>query len=303
MVSAASRLSGRLSGAPPAMREGSGLVEYSRRFPGRYIDVGIAEDVAVTVGAGLALRGEKPVIAIYSTFLQRAVDQVIHDVALENLDVIFAIDRAGLVGADGATHQGVYDLSILRALPNMSIAMPRTAQELRSMLKTALQIGGPKAIRWPRGSVEQPAPAKAADWPLIEWGSWEEVKPGTRAHILAIGPMVEAALSAVSDMPDVGVVNARFIKPLDGSLLLRLAEGSEQLITVEDHVLAGGFGSAVLEFLADSGLRTPVLRLGIDDVHVPHGNPADQQEELGYGPGAIRKALAELGFRSVQAAD
>ncbi len=286
----------------PAMREGSGLVDFSKRFPGRYIDVGIAEDVAVTVAAGLALRGEKPVVAIYSTFLQRAFDQVIHDVAIENLDVVFAIDRAGLVGADGATHQGVYDLTYLRGIPNLQIGMPRDATEMQAMLKEALRLGGPKAVRWPRGSVTKAPDLRPADWPSIEWGSWEVVKPGSRVNILAIGPTVSYALAASEGMDSVGVINARFIKPLDGALLTRLAEESEHLITVEDHVLSGGFGSAVVEFLADLGQRTPVTRLGIRDLHVPHGNPSDQHEELGYGPGAIRAELARLGFSVVQPA-
>jgi 1-deoxy-D-xylulose-5-phosphate synthase len=280
----------------PAMREGSGLVEFSKRFPGRYIDVGIAEDVAVTVGAGLALQGEKPVVAIYSTFLQRGFDQVLHDVCIENLDVVFAVDRAGLVGADGATHQGVYDLSYLRALPNMSIAMPRTADEMRSMLREALILGGPKAIRWPRGSVAEAADLKVHDWPRIDWGSWEVLRGGTRAVILGLGPTVGYALQAAEGLEDVGVVNARFIKPLDTELLLSLARSAEILITVEDHVVNGGFGSAVVEALADQGVHVPVRRLGIPDRHVPHGNPAEQHEELGYGPQAIRRVLAELGY-------
>lgn len=287
----------------PAMREGSGLVEFSKRFPGRYIDVGIAEDVAVTVAAGLALRGERPIVAIYSTFLQRAFDQVIHDVAIENLDVIFAIDRAGLVGADGATHQGVYDIAYLRSIPNLAIGMPRDAMEMQSMLKEALRLGGPRAIRWPRGNVTPALTGPAANWPAIEWGSWETVKPGSRAHILATGATVDYALAAAKGLEDVGVINARFIKPLDEAMLRQLAETSEQLITVEDHVLSGGFGSAVLEFLADIGQRTPVTRLGIRERHVPHGNPADQHEELGYGPLAIRAELTRLGFASAQPAD
>jgi 1-deoxy-D-xylulose-5-phosphate synthase len=280
----------------PAMREGSGLVEYSKRFPGRYIDVGIAEDVAVTVGAGLALQGEKPIVAIYSTFLQRGFDQVIHDVCIENLDVVFAIDRAGLVGADGATHQGVYDLSFLRALPNMSIAMPRTADEMRSMLREALLLGGPKAIRWPRGDVAMPAQLQVADWPRIDWGSWEVMREGSRVVILGLGPTVDYALQAAEGLHDVAVVNARFIKPLDTELLLRLARDAEQLITVEDHAVDGGFGSAVLEALADHDVHVPVRRLGIHDLHVPHGNPAEQHEQLGYGPQAIRRVLQELGY-------
>jgi len=287
----------------PAMREGSGLVEFSRRFPGRYIDVGIAEDVAVTVAAGLALRGEKPVVAIYSTFLQRAFDQVIHDVSIENLDVVFAVDRAGLVGADGATHQGVYDLAYLRTIPNLAIGMPRDANELQGMLKEALRLGGPRAVRWPRGSVKPALQREVADWPDISWGSWETLRPGNRVNILAIGPTVDYALEASEGIAGVGVVNARFIKPLDEQLLQRLAEESEHLITVEDHVLHGGFGSAVLEFLADIGQRTPVTRLGIRDRHVPHGNPLDQHEELGYGPTAIRRELMRLGFGVSQPAD
>lgn len=287
----------------PAMREGSGLVGFSKRFPGRYIDVGIAEDVAVTVAAGLALRGEKPVVAIYSTFLQRAFDQVIHDVAIENLNVVFAIDRAGLVGADGATHQGVYDIAYLRTIPNLAIGMPRNAVEMQSMLKKALELGGPRAVRWPRGSVEPAPDLRAADWPDIEWGSWEVLKPGSRAHILAMGPTVDYALEAAADLDDVGVINARFMKPLDEAMLRELAETSEQLITVEDHVLSGGFGSAVVEFLADIGQRTPVRRLGIREQHVPHGNPADQHEQLGYGPQAIRAELTSLGFATAQPTD
>ncbi|MEX2542666.1 MAG: 1-deoxy-D-xylulose-5-phosphate synthase [Trueperaceae bacterium] len=281
----------------PAMREGSGLVDYSRQHRQRYLDVGIAEDVAVTAGAGLALRGEKPVVAIYSTFLQRGYDQVVHDVCIDNLDVVFAIDRAGIVGADGATHQGIYDLAYLRALPNMSVAMPKDAAEQRSMLKTALRMGGPKAIRWPRGSVEPAAEQAVGDWPEIEWGSWEVLKEGRRAWILGLGPTVDYAMEAAQGLDDVGVVNARFVKPLDERLLLSLAQGCELLITAEDHSLQGGLGSAVSEFLADNGVSIMLKRLGIPDTSVPHGNPAAQHEEFGYGPKTIRTLLSELGLR------
>ena len=209
----------------PAMREGSGLVEYSKRHPERYLDVGIAEDVAVTTAAGLALRGEKPIVAIYSTFLQRGFDQVIHDVCIENLDVIFAVDRAGLVGGDGATHQGVYDLAYLRALPNMSVAMPKDGAEMQAMLKTALRLGGPKAIRWPRGKTLVAPDGDADSWPELAWGSWEVLKPGTRAYILALGPTLPYALEATLGNDEVGVVNARFVKPLDETLLARVAHG------------------------------------------------------------------------------
>ncbi|HEX7003109.1 MAG TPA: 1-deoxy-D-xylulose-5-phosphate synthase [Trueperaceae bacterium] len=282
----------------PAMREGSGLVEYSKRHPDRYVDVGIAEDVAVTTATGLALRGEKPVVAIYSTFLQRGYDQVVHDVSLENLDVVFAIDRAGIVGGDGATHQGIYDLAYLRTLPNLSIAMPRDAEEQRSMLKTALRLGGPKAIRWPRGKVERPAQMGVDRWPEIEWGSWEVVKEGEGAYVLGLGPTVEYALEATRDLPEVGVVNARFVKPLDERLLLELAARSDLLITAEDHALSGGLGSAVAEFLTDHGSNVRLRRLGIPSTVVPHGNPAQQHEEFGYGPEAMRTLLAEFGYEA-----
>jgi len=279
----------------PAMREGSGLVEYSKRHPDRYVDVGIAEDVAVTVGAGLALRGEKPIVAIYSTFLQRGFDQVIHDVALESLDVVFAIDRAGLVGGDGATHQGVYDLAYLRSVPNVSVGMPKDAVEMRAMLKEALRLGGPKAVRWPRGGVAPAPEAPVEEWPAIEWGSWEVLKEGSEVWLLGIGPTLGYALEAAGDDPRVGVINARFVKPLDRDLLLAKAKGAEALVTVEDHTVVGGLGSAVLEALAEAGVQVPVRRLGIPDVTVPHGDPKAQHEELGYGPKAIARVLNELG--------
>jgi 1-deoxy-D-xylulose-5-phosphate synthase len=278
----------------PAMREGSGLVEFSKRHPDRYLDVGIAEDVAVTVGAGLALKGERPVIAIYSTFLQRGYDQVVHDICIENLDVIFAIDRAGLVGGDGATHQGIYDMAFLRALPNMSVAMPKDALEMRTMLKAALALGGPKAIRWPRGGTEAPPEATLADWPEIAWGSWEVLQEGTDSYILGIGPTVGYALEAAAGNPRVGVVNARFVKPLDRELLLRLARSGAKLITAEDHTVDGGLGSAVAEALADAGVSASLIRLGIPDVPVPHGDPKAQHERFGFGPNALRSLLASL---------
>ncbi len=280
----------------PAMREGSGLVQYSKEHPKRYIDVGIAEDVAVTTAAGLALRGEKPIVAIYSTFLQRAYDQVIHDICLENLAVIFAIDRAGLVGGDGATHQGIYDLSYLRAVPNMSIAMPKDAKEQRSMLKKALELGGPKAIRWPRGKLEAAPEAKVEQWEDIIWGKWEVLKEGSEVFILALGPTVHYALEAASDFSQVGVVNARFIKPLDKEMLLSLGSNSRAIITCEDHLLMGGLGSAVCEVLKEHNVNIPLYRLGIADIYIPHGNPKEQHEELGYGVSGIRNTLVKLGF-------
>ncbi len=283
----------------PAMREGSGLVEYSQVHPKRYLDVGIAEDVAVTVGAGLALQGEKPVVAIYSTFLQRGYDQVIHDVCLENLDVVFAVDRAGLVGGDGMTHQGVYDISYLRALPNMSVAMPKDANEMQAMLKKALELGGPKAIRWPRGKVE-PVTQSLTEADIV-WGSWELLKEGSDAYILALGPTLGYALKAANNNPRVGVVNARFIKPLDETMLLSLVKKASMLITVEDHVLQGGLGSAVAEVLADHEAKVSLLRLGIPDKPIHHGDPTVQHEVLGYGPKAIQKKLLEFGLTQVLA--
>ncbi|MDZ7707530.1 MAG: 1-deoxy-D-xylulose-5-phosphate synthase [Trueperaceae bacterium] len=278
----------------PAMREGSGLVAFSKAHPERYLDVGIAEDVAVTTAAGMALRGEKPIVAIYSSFLQRGFDQVVHDVSIENLDVLFAIDRAGLVGGDGATHQGVYDLAYLRSLPNLSVAMPRDASQLRGMLRRALELGGPKAVRWPRGSVEAPPDAEPDAWDDIAWGTAEVLKEGSEAWILALGPMVDYALAVADDDPRIGVVDARFVKPLDEELILRLARDGAKLITIEDHALPGGFGSAVAELLADHGVPARLTRLGIPDVIVPHGDPARQHEELGYGPDALRAKIASM---------
>jgi 1-deoxy-D-xylulose-5-phosphate synthase len=279
----------------PAMREGSGLVEYSQRHPERYLDVGIAEDVAVTTAAGLALRGEKPILAIYSTFLQRGYDQVIHDVCLENLDVVFAIDRAGLVGSDGATHQGIYDLSYLRAIPNMSVAMPKDTREMRAMLKKALELGGPKAIRWPRGSAEQAPDTPVSEWDDIAWGSWEVIKEGDEAVIFALGPTLAYALEATRDLPHVGVVNARFVKPLDLELLKTLAARAKAFVSVEDHTREGGLGSAIAEAMMDHDLHVPLRRLGVPDCVVPHGDPKAQHEELGYGVQAIRETLSALG--------
>lgn len=280
----------RLFVLTPAMREGSGLVRYSVEHPDRYLDVGICEDVAVTTAAGMALRGLKPIVAIYSTFLQRAYDQVIHDVAIEALPVIFAIDRAGVVGADGATHHGVFDLAYLRTIPNLQIAAPKDALELRAMLKKALEIGGPVAIRYPRDNVER-APEGA--WPDIPWGRWEVLKEGTEAYILAFGKTLKYALEAASDDPRIGVVNARFLKPLDREMLKALAR--YRLLTVEDHQGMGGFGSAVLEALNEMGLKPQVKVLGLPDRFLEHGSIPSLHRQAGIDPEGIRKALAEMG--------
>ena len=276
----------------PAMREGSGLVKYSKVHPNRYLDVGIAEDVAVTVGAGMALQGMRPVVAIYSTFLQRGFDQVIHDVAIENLPVIFAVDRGGMVGADGSTHHGVFDLSFLRSIPNVSIALPKDALELRAMFKGAVKRGGPVAIRYPRGNVE---PAPEGSWPDLEWGTWERLKNGSEVVVLAGGKALEYARRAVEGLPSVGLINARFVKPLDTVMLLELARSAKAIVTVEDNQRSGGFGSAVLEALSDAGLSTPVRVLGIPDEFYEQAEVSSIHARAGIDAQAIRTVLAELG--------
>lgn len=284
----------RLFVLTPAMREGSGLVRYSLEHPERYLDVGICEDVAVTTAAGLALRGMKPIVAIYSTFLQRAYDQVIHDVAIENLPVVFAIDRAGIVGADGATHHGVFDIAYLRTVPNLQIAAPKDALELRAMLKKALEVGGPVAIRYPRDNVER---APEGVWPEIAWGKWEVLKEGTEAYILAFGKTLRYALEAAGDDPRVGVVNARFLKPLDREMLRALSR--YKLLTVEDHQRMGGFGSAVLEALNELGLKPEVQILGLPDRFFEHGAIPSLHRQAGIDAEGIRKALAAMGVALV----
>ena len=276
----------------PAMREGSGLVEYSRIHPNRYLDVGIADEVAVTTAAGMALQGLKPIVAIYSSLLQRAYDQVLHDVAIENLDVIFAIDRAGIVGADGATHNGVFDLSFLRTIPNVDIALPKDAAELRGMLKAAQGVGGPVTIRYPRGNTEQ---VPDGTWPDLTWGTWTRERPGDDVVILAGGKALEYALKATSDLPGVGVVNARFVKPLDAVMLREVAGRARTLITVEDNTVLGGFGSAVLEFLNAEGLTVPVQVLGIPDEFQEHATVESVHARAGIDAQAISTVLAELG--------
>ena len=293
-VTELAHLEPRLFVITPAMREGSGLVRYSLEHPERYLDVGICEDVAVTTAAGLALRGMKPIVAIYSTFLQRAYDQVIHDVAIENLPVVFAIDRAGIVGADGATHHGVFDIAYLRTVPNLQIAAPKDALELRAMLKKALEVGGPVAIRYPRDNVER---APEGVWPEIAWGKWEVLKEGTEAYILAFGKTLRYALEAAGDDPRVGVVNARFLKPLDREMLRELSR--YKLLTVEDHQRMGGFGSAVLEALNEMGLKPEVQILGLPDRFFEHGAIPSLHRQAGIDAEGIRKALAAMGVALV----
>ena len=261
----------RLVGITPAMREGSGLVEFEARFAQRYFDVGIAEQHAVTFAAGLAADGLKPVVAIYSTFLQRAYDQLIHDVAIQNLPVVFALDRAGLVGADGATHAGNYDIAFLRCIPNMSIACPADENECRQLLSSAFAQNHPVAVRYPRGAGA--GVAVQADLQALPFGKGELRREGSRIAILAFGTLLYPAL-AVAESMDLSVANMRWAKPLDTALLLALAARHDAIVTVEDAALMGGAGSAVQEALQAAGLVLPVLSLGLPDRFIEHGDPA-----------------------------
>ena len=261
----------RLVGITPAMREGSGLVEFERRFPDRYHDVGIAEQHAVTFAAGLACEGLKPVVAIYSTFLQRAYDQLIHDVALQNLPVVFALDRAGLVGADGATHAGAYDIPYLRCIPQVSIACPADERECRQLLSSAFEQDHPVAVRYPRGSGVGVDAGR--DLTALPFGRGEIRREGRGIAILAFGTLLHPALAAAEKL-DATVVNMRWVKPLDTELLLRVAATHEALVTVEEGVVMGGAGSAVAEALARAGVGKPLLQLGLPDRFIEHGEPA-----------------------------
>jgi 1-deoxy-D-xylulose-5-phosphate synthase len=263
----------RIVGITPAMREGSGLVEYSKKFPQRYFDVAIAEQHAVTFAAGLACEGLKPVVAIYSTFLQRAYDQLIHDVALQNLPVLFALDRAGLVGGDGATHQGSYDYTFLRCIPNLTVMAPADENECRQMLYTATTIAGPVAVRYPRG--QGPGVAPVEEMTALPVGRAEIRREGRSGLlILAFGALLKSA-EVIGERLDATVVNMRFVKPLDEELVLRLAAKHRALITIEENAIAGGAGSAVIELLANCATSLPTLTLGIPDRFIEHGSRED----------------------------
>ena len=261
----------RLVGITPAMREGSGMVEFHRRFPDRYYDVGIAEQHAVTFAAGLACEGLKPVVAIYSTFLQRAYDQLIHDVAIQNLPVVFALDRAGLVGADGATHAGNYDIAYLRCVPNVSLACPADERECRQLLTTAYEQDHPVAVRYPRGAGVGVAPL--ADLAGLPFGQGEIRRRGERIAILAFGTLLHPALQAAERL-NATVANMRWVKPLDTGLLAQVAASHDVLVTVEEGAVMGGAGSAVAEALAAAGIARPLLHLGLPDRFIEHGDPA-----------------------------
>jgi 1-deoxy-D-xylulose-5-phosphate synthase len=280
----------RLVGITPAMREGSGMVEFHKRFPKRYFDVGIAEQHAVTFAGGLACEGLKPVVAIYSTFLQRGYDQLIHDVALQNLPVVFALDRAGIVGADGPTHAGVYDIAYVRCLPNCSLLAPSDENECRMALSTAFAQNHPVAVRYPRGA----GVGAAIDPGLgtFAWGRGVVRREGRGTAILAFGTLLHAALAAAEKL-DATVVDMRFVKPLDEALVLEMARRHERIVTVEEGCLMGGAGSAVLECLAAHGVARPVLTLGIPDVFTEHGDPAKIVSMLGLDAAGIEKSIRE----------
>ncbi len=280
----------RLVAITPAMREGSGLVEFERRFPQRYFDVGIAEQHAVTFAAGLACEGLKPVLAIYSTFLQRGYDQLVHDVALQNLPVVFALDRAGVVGADGATHAGAYDYAYLRCIPNMVVMAPADENECRQMLYTAFRHDGPVAVRYPRGAGAGVEVSK--DLTALPIGRGQVCRQGRRVALLAFGTMLAPALAA-GEVLDATVVNMRFVKPVDEALLAELARAHEAVVTIEEHVVMGGAGSAVAEALAGAGIVRPLLQLGLPDRCVDHGEQALLLRLEGLDAEGIERSVRE----------
>ena len=278
----------RLVAITPAMREGSGLVEFEQQFPDRYFDVGIAEQHAVTFAGGLACEGIKPVVAIYSTFLQRAYDQLVHDVALQNLPVLFAIDRAGIVGADGPTHAGLYDLSFLRCVPNMIIAAPSDENECRLLLSTCYQANSPSAVRYPRGTGTGATVSDGLE--AVEIGKGIIRREGEKIAVIAFGSMVAPSLAA-ADKLNATVADMRFVKPIDEELIVRLARSHDYIVTAEENAEQGGAGSAVLEVLAKHGICKPVLLLGVEDKVTEHGDPKKLLADLGLNAEAVEKRI------------
>lgn len=280
----------KIIGITPAMREGSGMVEFSKRFPQQYFDVAIAEQHAVTFGAGLAIAGYKPVVAIYSSFLQRAYDQLIHDVAIQNFPVIFAIDRAGIVGADGQTHQGAFDLSFMRCVPNMTIMCPSDENEMRQMLYTAYTMNSPVAVRYPRGNAQgvelQPMQA-------LEIGKGKVLKQGEKVAILNFGALLNEA-KQVAETHNYTLVDMRFAKPLDEALIAELADRHELLVTLEENALQGGAGSAVNEYLQHIGKIKPLLMLGIPDFFIPQATQAESYADLGLDAKGIEQKILSM---------
>ena len=285
-----------------AMPSGTGLTQFQEQFSGRFFDVGIAEQHAVTMAAGLATGGYTPVVAIYSTFLQRAYDQILHDVSLQNLHVVFAIDRAGVVGEDGETHQGLFDISFLRHIPGMTILVPKDEIELSAMLRTAIAADGPMAIRYPRGAVV--GVENIGTNVTLPIGKAETIKTGEDVTILAIGPLVYAAVEAAEKLAEAGisaeVINARFVKPLDEEAVIESVKRTGRLLTIEENILQGGFGSAVLEMLDNNRIRVPVKRMGITDKFVCHGAPAILRDKFGLNASGIVTEAAALCAREVK---
>jgi 1-deoxy-D-xylulose-5-phosphate synthase len=283
----------RIVAVTAAMTAGPGLDAFERRFPERFYDVGIAEEHAAVFAAGLAIGGRRPVVAVYSTFLQRAFDMLVQDIGLQNLPVVFAVDRAGLVGDDGPTHHGVFDLTFLRAVPNFTVMAPSSLEELQRMLATALTIDGPVAIRYPRGMAAPLAPA--GELIPLTIGEGRILEEGREVALVGIGTGVGMALEAAELLRADGlqptVVDARFVKPLDIALLQRLAATHDRIVTIEENVLAGGFGSAVLEQIGGAGF--PVLRFGLPDAFVPHGDRRRLLEEVGLTARAIAAAARQ----------
>ena len=279
----------RLVAITPAMREGSGLVEFEQQFPDRYFDVGIAEQHAVTFAGGLACEGIKPVVAIYSTFLQRAYDQLVHDVALQNLPVLFAIDRAGIVGADGPTHAGLYDLSFLRCVPNMIIAAPSDENECRLLLSTCYQANSPSAVRYPRGTGMGATISEGLE--TVEIGKGIIRREGGKIAVIAFGSMVAPSLTAADNL-NATVADMRFVKPIDEELIVRLARSHDYIVTAEENAEQGGAGSAVLEVLAKHGICKPVLLLGVEDKVTEHGDPKKLLADLGLNAESVEKRIA-----------
>ncbi len=271
------------------MREGSGLVEFARRYPERYRDVAIAEQHAVTYAAGLACEGIKPVVAIYSTFLQRAIDQVIHDVALQNLPVVFAIDRGGLVGADGATHHGFFDISLLRTIPNMTVMTPSDENECRLMLNTAYSMNTPASVRYPRGRGRRRGDGRGRDDSV---GRSRTLRKGSRVAFLGFGSMTNV-LAPVAEKLDGTLIDMRFVKPIDEEAVLEAARTHDMIVCAEEGMLMGGACNAVLEVLADNGVVRPVMRFGLPDEFIEQGTQAELLEDVGLTSEAIESKVAE----------
>ena len=277
----------KLIGITPAMREGSGMVEFSNRFPEQYFDVAIAEQHAVTFAAGLAIGGYKPVVAIYSTFLQRAYDQLIHDVAIQNLPVLFAIDRAGVVGADGQTHQGAFDLSFMRCIPNMIIMTPSDENECRQMLYTGYHCGKPAAVRYPRGNA---IGVELQPLQMLEIGKSKLVRQGEKIAILNFGTLLPTALEVAEEL-NATVIDMRFVKPLDEKRIIELAQTHETLITLEENALQGGAGSATAEVLNSAKKTTALLQIGLPDFFIPQGTQQEILHDLKLDSEGIKQKI------------